>query len=206
MRTSRATFSSIVCGLALRAGAAAGQTLPAVAEPQPPAAPPIAAEPTAAPPETRWYGWQTLAPDAVAVGLAMVAAHVGEKADQVATARGLLALSAGIFLADGPIVHALHGQPGRAGWSLALRLGLTLLGGAAGLGVGESCRTQYVYDHEGCQFEYGFYGLVFGAATAALVDAAIVGHEPVTARARSAPSIAFTPLRDGGALSLSGRF
>lgn len=124
MRTSRAPFWSIACGLALRAGAAAGQTLPAVAEPQPPAAPPIAAEPTAAPPETRWYGWQTLAPDAVAVGLALVALHVGEKADQADTAQVLLALGAGIFLADGPIVHALHGQPGRAGWSLALRLGL----------------------------------------------------------------------------------
>ena len=103
-------------------------------------------------------------------------------------------------------MHALHGQRGRAGWSLGLRLGLTLIGGAAGLGVGGSCRMQYTDDYEGCEFEYGFYGLVFGAAAAALVDAAILGHQPVTERARSAPSIAFTPRRDGGALSLFGRF
>src|SRR5262249_23454050 len=145
---------------------------PIAAEPQARGVPPIAAEPAAASPETRWYGWQMLAPDAVAVGLALVALHVGERADQLGTAEGLLAVSAGVFRADGPIVHALHGQPGRAGWSLALRIGLTLLGWPIGFSTGEGACRKYAYDHEGCPYEFAFYGLIFGAATAAVIDGA----------------------------------
>jgi hypothetical protein len=205
MRMSKTTFWSIAFGLVMPAAAAAGQTLPAAAEPQPPVAPPLA-EPTPALPESRWYGWQTLAPDAVAVGLAALALHLDSNGANVSTVEGLLAVSGGIFLLDGPIVHGLHGQPARAGWSIGLRVGLALLGWPVGFSTGEGACRKYAYDHEGCPYEYAAYGVIFGAATAAFLDAVILGHQPVPERARPRPVFVFAPLRDGGALSLAGRF
>ena len=66
-------------------------------------------------------------------------------------AAGLIGLST--YLVAGPVIHAAHGHPGKAGISAALRVGLPVLAWAIGFGVGsKSCRD--AYDHEGCPTDY----------------------------------------------------
>ena len=75
---------------------------------------------------------------------------------------------------------------------------------AAGIGT-DSC-SQYVYDHEGCAIGYGALGLIAGATTAVIVDAAVLARELVPAAARDHAMFLFTPMRSGGGLTVVGRF
>ena len=201
MPSSKAAFWSIACacGLALRAGSAAGQAPPP--EPWPQAAPPVAAEPTV----ERWYGWQTLLAD---TGVLTLAIGLGGRVDERNTAAVIGAVVAGLgaFALSGPIVHAAHGHWPKAGGSFALRSGLLLLGGALGYAIGQDGCAQYAYDHEGCGIGEGAAGLVIGALLAIIGDAAVLAREQVPVSARGAPAFAFTPLRGGGGLALIGRF
>ena len=138
------------------------------------------------------------------VTLTIAAASSAGHDDDAAALRAALVGGSG-FLFGGPIVHAAHGHWAKAGYSLALRAGLALVGAGIGGAYGESACGQYQFDHEGCSIGYGAFGLFVGAATAMVADAAIFGREPVTDRASNS-SVAFTPLRDGAALSLVGRF
>ena len=128
VRTSKAALGSIIGALVLRATVAAGQSLPTAVAPQPPPVAPIAPEPPATA-QTRWYGWPLLITDAAALSLAarLIAENSGD-------GKALL-LSASVFLLGGPIVHAANGHATRGAYSVALRVGLSLLGWAAGLGM-----------------------------------------------------------------------
>jgi hypothetical protein len=212
MRLVRAASRFVACGLVLHANVAAAQRWPVAPEPlEPPCAatPPMAAAPAEAPPaqQTRWYGWQTFVADAGALGFAALALGTSSANGSDAAAFVPLAVGGGSYLLGGPIVHAAHGHWGKAGGSLALRVGLPLLGWAAGYALsGDSCRREYAYDHEGCPFENAAYGLILGAVSAMILDAVLLGRERVDDGARGAPSVAFTPLNGGGNLSLAGRF
>ena len=200
MRASNGVFWSSVCGLVLYAGSAAAQAPPASPQRWPEAAPPIPVAP-AAPVKERWYGWQTLVTDAGAVTLTIALTANADEHDDAAVI-GALVIGASAFALGGPLVHGAHGRWGKAGVSLALRLGLSLIGGAIGA---DSC-SQYVYDHEGCAIGYGAVGLIAGATTAVIVDAAVLARAPVPAPARDHAMIVFTPVRSGGGLTLVGRF
>jgi len=202
VRLASAACIATIGALALRASAAAAQT-PLDMPEQPPETPPIAATPPA-PAEMRWYGWQTLVADAGAVGLFGLAAFAGGDRDSTAAvAVGLIGLST--YLAGGPIIHAAHGHSGKAGISVALRVGLPVLAWAIGFGVGSnSCH--YAYDHEGCPTDYAAVATLFGVFTGVALDAALLGHEQAIAPPRNTPLVFFTPLRSGGGLSLAARF
>jgi len=60
----------------------------------------------------------------------------------------------------------------------------TRTGALIGAGIGADSCSQYVYDHEGCAIGYGALGLIAGATTAVIVDAAVLARELVPARAR----------------------
>jgi hypothetical protein len=198
-------FGAIVCVLLLRAGGAAGQVPPALPERWPEAAPAVPIAPPA-PQNMRWYGWQTLLADTSAITLTLLLTiSVNQQHDDTAVI-GAALIGAAAFTFAAPSIHAVHGNWGRAGISLALRLGLSLVGAAIGAGIGESECSQYFYDHEGCAVGYGFAGLIAGAATALIVDAAAVAREAVPARAREHAMLLFTPIRSGGGLTLIGHF
>lgn len=72
-----------------------------------------------------WYGWQTLATDATADTLLVGGGLFGESKEAAIAA-------AALYTFGGPIVHVAHGEWGRAGISLGLRLGLPTLGGLVG--------------------------------------------------------------------------
>jgi len=191
----------------LRAGIAVGQTPPDAPLPWPEAAPALAPQPAApaTAPETRWYGWQTLLADVGAVTLTIVAATSAGHDDDAAALRAAL-IGGSAFLFGGPIVHAAHGHWDKAGYSLGLRVGLSLVGAATGAAIGDSECGQYQFDHEGCAATEGAVGLLVGATLAIIVDAAAFGRDTIPDRAGRTASIAFTPRRGGGGLSLIGRF
>lgn len=178
----------IVCGIALRASAAAGQVAPA---PAPEAA---------APAETRWYGWEMLLTDAASFGVFVLG--MGRDPNENEPFVPALALGLGTLALSGPMIHAGRGSWARAGYSLALRAGLMLAGAA----IGANTRCRYAYDHEGCPIVNAIYGLAIGGGVAAFLDAVAFGHQPVARPASNDPIFVFVPQRGGGGLAFSGRF
>ncbi|MEZ4402954.1 MAG: hypothetical protein R3B06_23230 [Kofleriaceae bacterium] len=128
-----------------------------------------------------WYGWQTLGVDAVA-DVTMVGGLVeGRHGVAVAT------VGLAVYALGPPLVHAAHGNWGRGGVSVAMRVGGPLVGGLVGSAL--------------CVDRTGFLrclgstviGVVAGAVVAQAVDGAVVAYE-------DAPS---APVQ---LVSLGGRF
>src|SRR5262245_7305404 len=67
-----------------------------------------------------WYGWQTLAIDGTAFATWTVTSLVGKTQARPPVSTVNLA-GRGVYLLGAPIVHAVHGKPGAAIGSLALR-------------------------------------------------------------------------------------
>jgi hypothetical protein len=153
----------------------------------------------------RWYRWQTLLTDAGPITLTIALTANADERDDAAVI-GAVVIGASAFALGEPIVHGAHGHWGAAGVSLALRLGLSLIGGAVEAGIGAGSCSQYVYDHEGCAIRCGAVGLMAGAVTAVIVDAAALAREVVPAPARDHAMFVFTPMRDRGNVTLVGRF
>jgi hypothetical protein len=204
MRAPDAFSWAVACGLVLCSRAAAAQVPAVPPEPWPEAGPTIPISP-AAPVLERWYGWQTLLTDAAAITLTVALTANADEHDDAAVI-GAFVIGASAFALGGPIVHAAHGHWGKAGISLASRLGLSFIGAAIGAGIGADSCSQYVYDHDGCAIEDGALGLIAGAAIAVIVDAAVLAREPVPAPSRNDALFVFTPLRSGGGLTLVGKF
>lgn len=152
------------------------------------------AEDAPAPAETHWYGWETLATDAGAIGFAALTAWHGSS-DTTSLVLGLT--SASFYFVGGPIVHLAHGRGTTALADFGLRLGIPL---AAGLlfGALSGSATTNATDCPGCDFAIGFLlGAGLGGIGASIVDAAWLAREPVPPRARLAPSIGWMLGRDG---------
>jgi len=171
----------------------------------------VAASPAAAdaadgaPAETSsWYGYQTLATDVAALGLALAT----DDDAMLFTAIGLYALGA-------PAVHALHRRPLAAVGSVALRVGLPLVLSAVAAGMAD-CSKPVVND-ENCDFGPRIIGLGLGVLTAVLADSIAVAWEPKgpppsqprIARPASSfaeVSLSPVPMRGGAGLGFSGLF
>ena len=124
-----------------------------------PGPPPAYVQPApAAPQETRigYYGWQVLLCD-----VSSVIALFGERTT---------ALGMGGYLLAGPLVHASHGNTGRAWASAGLRLGLPVLGGVIG-GASEGSS-----DPLGVAYGMVVGGMV-GAVGAMIIDSAALGWD-----------------------------
>lgn len=139
-------------------------------------------------PETRWYGWQTLAVDALAIPVAFLKPEVG----------------IGTYALGPPIVHWAHGNPGRGAGSLAIRVGVPAL-----LGLAAASSSGGTTEGFGIQ-------TVLPLATAWFIavftDAIVIAREPVPVEKKSArlgpvtliPSLATTGKQT--TFSLSGTF
>jgi len=180
--------------------------VPEPASAEAPDNPPAPAPPLAT--RTLWYGWQTMLTDGGAVALWLLAdaaheAHFthGSAYEQAATAAVVLGF--GAYALGGPAVHAVRGAWGRAGGSLALRLGLPLVAGALGLGLSKSACG----DSESCPAGYALVGLMLGGVAASAIDAAALAYERVPASTRGLLGFSLLPTPGGGgAVSLVGRF
>lgn len=144
-------------------------------------------------PERRFYGWQFLLLDAVALGLAAGAIPATD-----ATEGWLFASAFTLGAFSGPIVHWAHGHAGRGFGSLGIRVGVTgvmlliglpidairatrISGGVLG-GLSASMRP----------LDGGAMGVLgtIGFLTATIVDAAALAFDNVSPAVQSAPRAA----------------
>jgi hypothetical protein len=121
--------------------------------------------------ETRWYGWQTLIADGGALGFAVAAGSVNQRANSPST--GLAYASLGIYLLGGPVIHLGHQSPGRAAASLGMRAGMPVLFGLIGAGA-EHCSGG-----DWCGLSGAAIGGSLGIIAAISLDAALLAREPV---------------------------
>jgi len=121
--------------------------------------------------EEEWYGYQVAAPDVVG-GVLILAGAEAENA-------GLIALGVSGVLFGGPIVHAAHGNWGRAGVSFGLRVGAPILGASLGAALGSSGGGKGALD----AITYGIVGGVLGYVAAAAFDIGYLAREDVSGTA-----------------------
>lgn len=152
---------------------------------------------------SRWYGWQILGTDAAAVLLLMAAGAGNEKANHT---EWLAIPAAGSYVFGGPIVHSAHGNPGRAGISLGMRVGLPLLGILVG-GLGDTCSSA----EDNCIRASAALGGLLGLVTAVTVDTVVLPWEkpaPTAVPPAATPCVAVAPViaQRGGGLTVGGAF
>jgi hypothetical protein len=149
----------------------------------------------------RWYGWQVMSADAVALATAGSVALLTDAADGDAGSIGGAVFATGYAL-GGPTIHALRGHYGRAAGSLALRVGGPLLFGLAGYHL-DTSDTDDAGDDLG---DSARIGVVIGTAGALLLDWTALAYEPVD-RPREASVVPTAVAHRGGfALGLAGHF
>lgn len=172
--------------------------------------------------EERWYGWQTITTDGIALTLGTVGLSVGlasmgsiapcldfdgngcasrgRSADQggQAIAATLGIGGAATYLLGAPIVHATHGHWDKAGISLGLRaLPIALATPLFASGNDDAPRI-------------GLGVLTVGAVAAMAIDAAVIAREDVVPAPQDKPRLGVSPTVDavnkGGGVSLVGTF
>ena len=140
---------------------------------------PVADTPAGETKESRWYGWQTLAVDAVAMTAFAYGIERGA-GDVFSSDRGGEAFAYGGFgayLLGGPAMHLIHDRPGSALGSFGLRMAAPLVGmyaGSAMAGCGHSSTNR---DGEPCGLTESGIGIVVGAGTAIAIDAIFLARK-----------------------------
>ena len=171
---------------------------------QPPAPPAPSTTATAPPPapsatasKRTWYGWQILIADGVDIPIigAFIAQQIGPHPGNDTTAHAVFGtIGFTLFLVPAPVIHAVHGQPGRAVISGVLRLVLPSLGAVIGL-FSDNVQVGGVLE-----------GSAIGMGLAAILDDALLAwkepEEPPTQAASGGPWVHWLPTlglaRDAG--------
>lgn len=156
---------------------------------------PVPESPRPAPGPTSWYGYQPMAFDVVAGGMAVMSA----KTENVPLAFGAVATYA--FAA--PLVHLVHGSGARFAGDLGMRLGGPLVGAVTGGGIGALGGDVY-----GAALG-ALGGLAVGATAAMIVDYAVLSKEPKReepwdGKLHATPTVAAT--KDGASVGVGGAF
>jgi hypothetical protein len=168
-----------------------------------------AVPPVAVPTPANGYRGQVIAADALAYGQ-IVTSMITEGPNGADTVLSDIARTGGIgtFLLGAPIVHVAHGNYGRAGASLGIRVLLPLVGASVGASLA-TCKP----DDWFCGINEATTGMFVGALAASVVDVAFMSgatNEPTTERPRPAtgltlaPQVVATP--NLAMLGLGGRF
>ena len=150
------------------------------------------------PPPGTGYHLEVLAIDAASLTTAITGGVIeGNHAYSPRVSDVLLGAGVSGYVLGGPIVHLAHRQYGRAGISLALRVGLPMLGAVVGLSTA-SCRP----DEWFCGVGQAAAGVAIGSAAAMVIDNMFVvpsAHHssldpaPVAARARPSAALRVAP-------------
>lgn len=140
---------------------------------------------------------QTLATDAMALSLALSAAAVAGSGNDHA-GEALAYTSLATFVLGGPIIHATHGNWGRAAGSLGLRVGTPIVGAALGAAMEDCSGGDF------CGLGGGVVGFAVGIAAAIAIDAAALARETVPKEPALTPLVATG--KNGTWFGVSGRF
>lgn len=164
----------------------------------------------------RWYGWQNLSSDGVALTLFVVAGETSPYGGRTLFFMNppWAIAGASVFALGGPIVHLAHGHPLRAIGSLVMR---TAMSSAVPLLIvvrGDRTRTSGVDGGEDALIYDGYAAFVaiLGAAGAVAIDATIMSREEkrVVVEPQASRSFSVVPdvvVRAGaGTLGLRGTF
>lgn len=153
------------------------------------------------------YGLEILLADGLALGVAGASIKLEQP--------GFAVLGLTTYLMAPPIVHFIHGRPGRAAASFGLRVGSPAVGMITGIALGCAvgwCSSRGDFGWVGA-FIGGAVGVGTGAIAAMVVDAVVLAREPdVTVRVprgwdgkpRIAPTVSALP--GGGAVGVGGSF
>jgi hypothetical protein len=142
--------------------------------------------------KTVWYGWQTLIPDVVVLGL------VGLQVAQVTDSSGVTVLGVVTYFLGGPTVHGLHGRVGTAFADLGLRIGIPLAIGGIGAAL-QSTNTDRVIAFVG--------GGAVGAGIAMATDAIFLAREDVRIeKAPPASAVSWRPIVAADRIGVAGTF
>ncbi len=148
--------------------------------------------------QSSWYGYQGMMVDGAAAALIVG----GAKTEMP----HLFALSFATYALGAPIVHLVHGSPGKFVADLGIRLGAPVVGGLTGAGivclVDGSCASIDAAIGGGL-------GIIAGGVAAMVIDYAALSHEPKKeekwdGKARISPTVAATP--SGGSVGVGGAF
>lgn len=166
--------------------------------------------------ESSWYGWQTLAVDAVAMTAFVYGIERGA-GDVFTSDRGGEAFAYagfGGYLLGGPVLHLIHERPGAALGSFGLRAAAPLVGMYAGTAMAGCDRGSGNAGGDLCGMEEAGIGLMIGAGAAIALDAALLARKetrssdhrprPSAQRPRLSPGVVVTAERR--ALVLAGSF
>jgi hypothetical protein len=118
---------------------------------------------------TRWYGWQNLMGDGIALSFGALAVAID--ADGASNALG--SVSSLVYLGASPLIHSSHGEAGSVFGSLGLRFGLPTAGLLIGFAVARGCS----FYPGGC--DDALRGASVGVVSAMAIDAALLAHEDV---------------------------
>lgn len=124
---------------------------------------------------------------------ALVAPHASDGQRTTLASMGL-----GTYLLGGPVVHAAHGNWGRALGSLGLRSGAPILGAVLGVGL-EDCKGS-----DACGLAGAAVGVTLGMGAAIAIDAAVLAHEEVPEESAVKPVVSTG--KNGTWLGLAGTF
>jgi hypothetical protein len=164
------------------------------------APPPLAAPPAAPAAAEHWYGWQILLADAGAFGLlslGLLTPGLPDGARSALDGVGVL-----VYVADGPVVHAMHRHETRAGSSGLLRLGLPLFGLLAGFGTAVVLgRGEASY---GDPIAWALRGAAVCTVPAVLLDTTMLAWDPPSVAVPPA-SARFTVFPTTGVVTDAGR-
>ncbi len=141
------------------------------------------------------YRWQITAADIASIALAFSHSDTG------------LRLGGLTYALGGPIIHGVHGQGGRAGASLVLRIGLPIALAVAGAELAHHHCSPDDDDCDDGSLGGAVLGFGVGLVTAMVVDSAVIAG-PVEVRKHAgvtwAPQITVTSRHAG--LGVVGRF
>lgn len=142
------------------------------------------------------YRGTTLAFDGIALGLVVAA--------DAADAPFLAVLGAGTYVVGAPIAHMTNQRYGRAAASMAMRVGLPLLGLIIGDNLPRDCGPSG--DCNGSPVAL-YLGFAAGVVTASAVDAIFLADgDPKPSQPKATWAPVAGPTRDGFALGIAGQF
>jgi hypothetical protein len=123
------------------------------------------------------YRWQAVTADAVAMSAAIAGFSLEGKDGSLNYVPSNTMMGLGIvgYYLGAPTVHAAHRHFGRAGVSLALRVGLPLVGGAIGARMATCSPSEWL-----CGLEEFGAGFAVGAAAAVVVDNVLLFSLPTS--------------------------
>jgi len=138
-----------------------------------------------APSQVTWYGYQILALDLASVGaFAWASGNDGPSG----ASEGAAVFALATYLADGAVVHALHGHSTRAAVSTCLRVVAPVVGALLGAAATSKSASQVSCSVAGCDGgdptpRHAIVGFFVGAIGAMVVDDVVpVWEEPSSAK------------------------